>query len=278
MRMDYYSILGVPKAASDDEIKRAYRKLAMQHHPDRGGDQNKFQQIQQAYDVLGDAQKRSEYDHPQPQHQNFHFNFGSGHPFDEIFASFGFGGGPDPFAQMRQQQRKNKDLRIQIDLNLPDTLNDQIKTVSVQTTTGERQTVQVNIPRGIRTGHQMRFAGLGDNMFTTIARGDLYVQFNVQPDPQYEVDNDDIIYRCNISAFDAMTGTAIDIPTLDSKVFRLTVPAGIVHGTRLRLPNQGLYTINTQKRANLIVIISLSIPVLVSQEARELIDQLKKLN
>jgi len=277
MRMDYYSILGVPKGASEDEIKRAYRKLAMQHHPDRGGDQNKFQQIQQAYDVLGDAQKRSEYDNPQPQ-GNFHFQFGgTGNPFEEIFASFAFGG-QDPFAHMRQQQKKNKDLRIQIDLDLPDTLADQVKNISVQTTTGERQTVQVNIPRGIRTGHQMRFAGLGDNMFTTIARGDLYVHFNVRQDPQYEVDNDDVIYRCNISVFDAMIGTSIDIPTLDSKVFRLSIPAGIAHGTRLRLPNQGLYTINTQRRGNLIVLISLTVPVLASQEAKDLIDQLKKLN
>jgi curved DNA-binding protein len=276
--MDYYLILGVPKGASEDEIKRAYRRLAMQHHPDRGGDQNKFQQIQQAYDVLGDAQKRSEYDNPQPQ-GNYHFHFGNGgNPFEEIFASFGFGGGPDPFAHMRQQQRKNKDLRIQIDLDLPETLHDQVKTISVQTTTGERQTVQVNIPKGIRTGHQMRFSGLGDNMFATIARGDLYVHFNVRQDPQYEVENDDVVYRCSISVFDAMTGVSVDVPTLDSKVFRLTIPAGITHGTRLRLPNQGLYTINTQKRGNLIAIISLSVPVLASQQAKDLIDQLKKLN
>lgn len=278
MRMDYYSILGVDRRASDQEIKQAYRKLAMKHHPDRGGDANKFQQIQEAYNVIGDAQKRQEYDNPQPQHQGFHFNFGggSGHPFDEIFASFGFGNGPDPFAHMRQ--RKNKDLRIQLDVELIDTLQDSTKTISVQTTTGERQTVQVNIPRGIRSGHQMRFPGLGDNMFNTIARGDLYVHFNVVPNPQFTVENDDLIYSIQLNALDAMTGTVIDVPTLESKVFRLTIPAGTVHGSRLRLPNQGLYTIHTERRGNLLVVVNIVIPSKTSDEAKRLIQQLKTLN
>ncbi len=276
MRMDYYSILGVPKGSSDQHIKKAYRKLAMQHHPDRGGDQNKFQQIQEAYDTLSDPAKRSQYDNPQPQ-GNFSFHFGqSGNPFEEIFQSFGFGHGHDPFAHMRQ--RKNKDLRIQLDLALHDTLQEQIKTVSVQTTTGERQTVQVNIPKGIRSGHQMRFPGLGDNMFGSIPRGDLYVLFNVRPDPQFEIEGDDLVYKVHINVLDAMIGSTIDVPTLDSKVFRLTIPAGTLHGARLRLPNQGLYTINTERRGNLLVQVNLVVPVFQSDEAKALIQQLKNSN
>jgi DnaJ-class molecular chaperone len=276
MRMDYYSILGVPKGSSDQDIKKAYRKLAMQHHPDRGGDQNKFQQIQEAYDTLSDPAKRSQYDNPQPQ-GNFSFHFGqSGNPFEEIFQSFGFGHEHDPFAHMRQ--RKNKDLRIQLDLDLHDTLQEQIKTVSVQTTTGERQTVQVNIPKGIRSGHQMRFPGLGDNMFGSIPRGDLYVLFNVRPDPQFEIEGDDLVYKVHINVLDAMIGSTIDVPTLDSKVFRLTIPAGTLHGARLRLPNQGLYTINTERRGNLLVQVNLVVPVFRSDEAKTLIQQLKHSN
>ena len=281
MRMDYYSILGVPKGSSEEDIKKAYRKLAMQHHPDRGGDQNKFQQIQEAYNTLGDAQKRHQYDHPQQHHgfggDGFHFQFNSGQGFEDIFAQFANGFG-DPFAHMRQQQRRNKDLRIQIELDLASTLEDQIKTVSVQTTTGERQTVQVNIPRGIRTGQQMRFPGMGDNMFNTIPRGDLYVHFGVRQDPQFSVEDDDVVYHAVIDALDAVTGTNIDVPNLESKVYRMTVPAGTTHGTRMRLPNQGLYRLNQPIRGNLIVEIHLSVAPRSSDEAVKLVQQLKTLN
>lgn len=275
--MDYYSVLGVPKRASEEDIKRAYRKLAMEHHPDRGGDQNQFQKIQEAYATLGDPQKRHEYDHPQPQHQGFHFHFGQGNPLDEIFASFGFGGGgPDPFAHMRQQHRKNKDLRIQIELELESTLNDQTKTISVQTTTGERQTVEVKIPRGIASGHQMRYAGLGDNMFATIPRGDLYINFLVREDPRFKLEGIDLIYKVNVNCLDAMTGTDMDVPNIENKVFRLSIPAGTKPGARLRLPNQGLYDINTMRRGNLIVEVSLTVPIVNNPQAANLIEQLKQ--
>lgn len=276
--MDHYTTLGVQRGASESEIKQAYRKLAMKHHPDRGGDPAQFQRIQEAYDTLGDPGKRQQYDNPQPQGFQFHFG-GAGNPFDEIFASFGFGGNPhDPFFQHRSRQQKNKDLRIQINLDLHSTLQEQTKTVSVQTTTGERQTVQVNIPRGIRTGHQMRYPGLGDNMFNTIPRGDLYVQFEINPDPQFGTEGDDVIYECVLDALDAITGTTIDVPNLEGKVFRLTIPAGTVHGARLRLPNQGLYQLNSTARGNLLVIVRLDVRPRTSPEAQALIEQLKTLN
>lgn len=274
MRMDYYSTLGVPKGASEEEIKKAYRKLAMQHHPDRGGDQNKFQQIQEAYATLSDAQKRHEYDHPQPQGfpGGFQFHFGQGSGFEDIFAQFGFGG---PF-QQHQQQRKNKDLRIEIRLELASTLQDQIKTVNVRTTTGETQTVQVNIPKGIRTGHQMRYPGLGDNMFNTIPRGDLYVHFAVLEDPQFIVDGDNLHYPIEINCLDAMTGVEADIPNLEGKVFRVSIPAGSESGTKMRLANQGLYQLNSNHRGSLIVELRVTIPKISSPEGIELIRQLKQ--
>lgn len=279
MRMDYYSTLGVPKGASEEEIKKAYRKMAMKHHPDRnGGDDTVFKQIQEAYDTLGDPAKRQQYDHPQPQgfnNGNFQFHFGPGSHFEDIFAQFGFG---DPFAQMHRQQRRNKDLRIEIALDLPSTLQDQRKTVSVQTTTGERQTVQIDIPKGIRTGHQMRYAGLGDNMFQSLPRGDLYIHFLVTEDPQFTVENDDIVYNVVLNALDAMTGTSIDVPNLVHQIFRLNIPAGTVHGARMRIPNQGLYRLNHPGRGHLIVSITLDVPKFSTPEALQLIAQLKTLN
>jgi DnaJ-class molecular chaperone len=281
MRMDHYSTLGVPRGASDEDIKKAYRKLAMQHHPDRGGDQGKFQQIQEAYATLSDPGKRQQYDNPQPQGfpgGGFQFHFGGGDPLADIFAQFGFAGGHNPFAHMQQQQKRNKDLRIELHIDLLDSLTDSVKNISVQTSTGERQNVQVNVPRGVRSGMQIRYSGLGDNMFNTLPRGDLYVNFILKPDPQYQVDGNDLIYGVAISCLDAITGVTIDIPTLESKVFRMTIPAGTKHGTRMRLPNQGLYELNTARRGNLIVDISLTIPAFSDPGALALVEQLKTIH
>ena len=270
MRMDYYSTLGVPKGASEDDIKQAYRKLAMKHHPDRGGDQTQFQKIQEAYATLSDPGKRAQYDNPQPQ--GFEFHFGAGNPFEDIFSQFARGGA-DPFGHMRQ--RRNKDLRVELRMSLADTLTEQTKTISVQTTNGERQTVQVQIPRGIRSGHSMRYGGLGDNMFNTIPRGDLYVHFVVDSDPIYTVENDDLVYTCLIDCLDAMTGVDVDIPGLDHKLFRIAIPVGSTHGSRLRIPGNGLYHVNTNTRGNLIVHIQLTVKSVTTPAAIDLINQLK---
>jgi DnaJ-class molecular chaperone len=141
---DYFKILGVEPAASDDAVKKAYRSLAMKHHPDRaGGDSIQFKEIQEAYNVLSDPQKRSEWE--QAQHGNpfsggFHFNFG-GNPVDvnDIFRQFNAGQDPfgrfgqDPFGGFRQAQplRKNRDLRIAIELALSSTLEPQVKHLSL---------------------------------------------------------------------------------------------------------------------------------------------------
>jgi DnaJ-class molecular chaperone len=278
--MDYYSILGVPKGTSEDEIKKAYRKLAMQHHPDRGGDATQFQKIQEAYATLGDTQKRHEYDHPQPQGGGFQFHFNSGDPFADIFSQFGFPGNGDPFAQHRQQQqRRNKDLRIRIQLSLVETLKEQAKTVSIQTTNGERQTVNVQIPRGVTTGTSIKYPGLGDNMFNTLPRGDLYVTFVVDEDPLYSISGMDLIYRLQISIIDAMLGTTADVPSLEGRVFNINIPAGVAPGTKLRIPNQGLYHLdhNGQIRGNLIVSVEITVPVANTPEQINLLLRLKEI-
>ena len=276
MRMDYYSILGVPRGASEADIKKAYRSLAMKHHPDRGGDQAKFQQVQEAYATLSDAGKRQQYDNPQPQGGGFQFHFNSGDPFADIFSQFGFPGG-DPFAQARQQQRRNKDLRIRINLSLRETLNDQQKTISVQTSTGERQTVNVQIPKGVTTGSSIKYPGLGDNMFSTLQRGDLYVTFVVEEDPIYQVDGINLVYNLQINVLDAMVGCAADVPSIEGRVFNINIPAGTAHATKFRIPNQGLYSLdhNGQIRGSLIVNIDIIIPQVTTPVQIDLINQLK---
>ena len=282
MQMDYYSILGVPRGAPDADIKKAYRSLAMKHHPDRGGDQAQFQQIQEAYATLSDPGKRQQYDHPQPQGGGFQFHFNSGNPFDDIFAQFGMGqgGGPDPFSGFRQQaQRRNKDLRIRITLSLRETLDDLQKTVSVQTSNGDRQTVNVQIPKGVTTGSSIKYSGLGDNMFNTLPRGDLYVTFVVEADPLYQVDGINLVYNLQVNVLDAMTGTSADVPSIEGRVFNISIPPGTAPGTKFRIPNQGLYSLNHngQIKGNLIVNVDIVIPQVTTTEQINLLNQLKSI-
>lgn len=266
--MDYYSILGVNKQATPEEIKKAYRKLASQHHPDKGGDTAKFQEIQTAYDTLSDPNKRAEYDNPM---QNVHFNFNQGghNPFEDIFAQFGFNpfGGREPF----QQQRRNKDLRVELPIGLADTLQDLDKMISVQTTNGERQTVNITIPRGITSGTTIKYAGLGDNMFGNLPKGDLLVSVQILPHPTYTPHGLDLVTHLNINCFEAITGCEKNVIGLDGRVFQVTVPAGTQPNTKLKLTGEGLWAFRQDVKGSLFVNINISIPKDLTPEQVEII-------
>lgn len=271
--MDAYQTLGVARNASDEEIKRAYRKLAGKHHPDKGGDTVKFQEIQTAYDTLSDPVKRQQHDNPNPFHNHFdqdsgfEFHFTSGGPQD-IFNQFfqqGFGG--SPFGQPHgRQARRNKDLRVQLAINLTDTLNEQTKTISVQTTKGDRFTVDVKIPRGVSNGTTIKYAQMGDNMFETLTRGDLYVIVNILPQETYEVYGVDLVTNLDINSIQAMLGIDKEITAIDGKKFSIKIPAGCQYGTKFRLQGQGLYRMNTPQRGDLIVNVIVNTPVLTEQQ------------
>lgn len=269
--MTHYDTLGVSESADADEIKRAYRKLASQHHPDKGGDVKKFQEIEQAYRVLSDAQQRQQYDLERQGggFRQFHFNT-SGHNIDEIFRTFGFGAG-DPFGQFRQQQRRNKDLRINISVPLVTTLEEQKKTISVATTNGERTTVEVTIPRGITNGTQIKYSGLGDNLFNTIPRGDLYVHIIVAENEDFYIHGVDLYTRVRVNCLQAIVGGEINVTGIDGKIFELTLPAGVAPGTKFRLAGQGLYQMNSDARGNLYAEVELYVPQDLTEEQKDII-------
>jgi DnaJ-class molecular chaperone len=280
--MTHYETLGVAKDVTPDEIKKAYRKLASQHHPDKGGDKAKFQEIQAAYDTLSDANKRQQYDMQLngmgggPGMQFHWHSADTGHPdITEIFRNFGFGG--DPFAHVRQHQRRNKDLRIEIPLPLASTLEEQEKTISVQTTNGHRETLEVKIPRGITNGTSIKYAGLGDNLFNTLPRGDLYVQFNVHNAEGFIANGVDLYCRVSVNCLNAIIGTVRVIDGLDGKKFAVNIPPGTQHGTKFRIPRQGLYVLNSEMRGDLYVEIELTVPQDLTEDQLETIKNLLNL-
>jgi len=268
--MTHYATLGVPENATQDDIKKAYRKLAMKYHPDRSnGDDTKFKEIQIAYDVISDTHKRQQYDmERRGGGQRFQFNTGNMGDMEEMLRNFGFGfarGGQDPFSRMRQP-RRNKDLRVQVSVPLTSTLDAQTKTISVQTTNGQRQTVDVKIPRGVRPNSSIKYPGLGDSFFEQLEKGDLYVQIVVQNDTEFTVDGLDLYKVVDINALDAIIGSKISVTSIDGRTFEMIIPTGTQHGRKFKIPSLGLYTMNQTSRGSLIVVVNIVIPTDLTSE------------
>lgn len=278
--MTHYQTLGVAEDATAEDIKKAYRRLASQHHPDKGGDNAKFQEIQVAYATLSDARKRQQYDMERQGlgGQNIHFQWHHGGAGDihEIFRQFGFGG--DPFAgfraQQQQQPRRNKDMRIEIQISLASTLEPQTKTVSVQTTDGLRTNLEVQIPRGVTNGTTIKYAGLGDNMFKTLPRGDLYAHIAVHGAPGYIANGIDLYTQTNVNCLLAITGGEVTVIGIDGKMFAINLPQGTQPGTKFRIPGQGLYQMNSEARGDLYVEMALTVPQDLSPEQIEIVRSL----
>ena len=284
--MTHYETLGIAENATPEEIKKAYRKLASQHHPDKGGDTARFQEIQAAYDTLADADRRQRYDHERHNPGGMQFNFNgqdmTGHPdVENIFRNFGFhfgggGGQGQPFGQFRQQQpRRNRDLQIEIQIPLAETLAEQTKTISVQTTNGHRETIEVRIPRGVLGRNTIKYPNLGDNFFESLPRGDLYVNVAAQPHPDFDAHGLDLITTMNVDCLTAMAGGDVQVTGLDGREFQLTVPAGAQPGMGFRIPNQGLWLINELTRGNLIVKIHITVPQLNADQIA-LVNQIRQ--
>ena len=276
----HYETLGVGETASQDEIKKAYRSLASKHHPDKGGDTAKFQEIQAAYAVLEDENKRAQYDHERrnPNMGGFRFNGAdmNGIPPEmaDLFRNFGFSFG-DGFHRP-QQPKRNKDLRIAIPVNLAETLEAHKRVIEFRTTNGQAQTIEIDIPRGIHTNSSIKYPNLGDNFFATLPRGDLIVEFRIIGDPRFEVSGYDLVAPLDINCLDAIIGTEKEFTTLDGKTFSITIPAGTQANTKFKVPAQGLYVMNQNMRGNLYLIANITVPTNLSVEQMDTIRNLTK--
>lgn len=272
--MDYYSILGVPRTASQDDIKRAYRKLAMQHHPDKGGNEEKFKQINEAYDTLGDAQKRAAYDNPQPRFTSDNFSGGPfGHnPFEDILAQ--------AFGQHRSHHHlrpKNSDIRIKVRLDFEEIMTGKKLIATYRLRNGQEETVDLDIPAGARDGDTIKFSGLGDNSLP-MTRGDLYVIISIGNKPGWSRNNNDLSTKIKVDCLKMIVGTKITVNTLDNRTLELNVPAGTKNGTTFSANGYGVPDIRSGHRGKLLITIEAEISKNLTEESikkiKEVIDEI----
>ena len=277
--MDYYNTLGVNRGASEEEIKKAYRKLAMKHHPDRGGDEKKFKEISTAYDVLSDPQKRQMFDSGMdPNNQNsqgfyrqgpFEFHMGGVPPgMEDMFGAFGFGAG---FAR----QRRNKNISVNVEISLQDVLNGKDIDAEITLPSGQKKMISISVPAGIEHGQQIKYQGMGDNSISGVRAGDLIVNVLIKNTTDFARDGTNLLLEKKISVWDAILGSSININTLDNKTLNISIPPGTQPETVLRVTGEGLPHMRNRVRGNLLLRIKIEIPKNLNQQNRQLVEKLK---
>ncbi len=286
-KRDYYEVLGVPKNASDDEIKKAYRKLAIKYHPDKNPGnkeaEEKFKEISEAHEVLSDKQKRARYD--QFGHagvgggaaggnpfaggnfnfngQTFNFDFGGAGGFDDILGSlFGFGGPRRP--------RRGADYQTSVTLTFEEAIFGTTKTIQA-----DGKDLKVKIPAGIDDGMSIRLAGKGGPAPEgATERGDLYVRVRVKPHKTLTREGVIILSEQKIDMVDAALGCEIDVETVDGKI-TMKVPAGTQSGTPFKLSGHGVPYRSDGDRGPHIVTVIVETPKNLSRKQKELLEEFK---
>lgn len=287
-KRDYYEVLGVDKGASQEDIKKAFRKKAIELHPDRGGDEAQFKEINEAYEVLKDPQKRQAYDqfgHAAGADQAGG-GFGGGNPFGGGFQGqgfdpneirFDFGGGINDIFDMffRGQQNRTRDVEVTVTIDFLEAVEGTTKELSLRVADhkngGRKQEeVKIKIPAGIDTGQAIKLEGKGE-INPQGDRGDLYVRVQVRPDARFEREGENIITKTEIDMADAALGTEIEIETIGGKV-KLRVPAGTQPGKVLKLSHKGMPIINSDKHGDHYVVVDVSIPNKLSSQQKSALE------
>lgn len=311
---DYYETLGVSKTASDDEIKKAFRKLARQHHPDVAKDkkaaEEKFKQINEAYEVLGDPEKRKKYDElganwnqpggfqPPPgwgsqpgggfrRHSTgdgggIEFEFG-GTGFSDFFEAFFGGGGRQagfggsPFGQRQRSAERGSDVEADIMVTLEEALHGSRRPISLRRGNSSKvESYQVKIPKGVHEGQRIRLAGQGEAGAGGGKSGDLFLRVRLARHPEFSIEGSDLIHEVKLPAWRAALGGELRVPTLEGRV-RLKIPAGTQGGQRFRLRGHGMPTA-AGTRGDLFVETQIQVPKTLSEREREIWKQLAELS
>ena len=305
---DYYETLGVPRTASDDEIKKTFRKLARQYHPDVARDkkkaEEKFKEINEAYEVLSDPAKRKKYDElganwksgadfrPPPgwEHfsggQTFRGRGAGGEEFETHFGGTGFSdffeqlfgsrmrGGAGGFGRAagfedEEFAKRGRDVEGDIMVTLEEAARGSIRSVSVRH--GSRtETHQVKIPAGVTEGQRLRIAGRGEHGSGGGAAGDLYLRVRLAKHPDFEVEDHNLIHEAELAPWEAALGAEISVPTLTGRV-NIKIPAGTQSSQKLRVRGRGL-----PPSGDLLVVTKIVVPAKISDAEKKLWEQLKR--
>ena len=289
---NYYEVLGVGRDASQDEIKRAFRKLAVKYHPDAGGDEQRFKEISEAYETLSNEQKRKEYDQllmfggipgadmggAGGRGRTYSYAGQAGSWEDILEGMRGADGGFDFSSffggRARQQQRnrptRGSDVAISLEVSFDDAFKGCERRVSVTSpATGKRQTLKVRVPAGSVDGDRLRYRGRGDPGTNGGDAGDLVATVRVGSHPLFRRDGADVRMELPVSAYEAALGTSVEIPTPEGKTIRVRVPAGTQPGKVFRYKDLGAPNAkHPERRGALYVTIKVEVPTRLSAEER----------
>ncbi|HLH68091.1 MAG TPA: DnaJ C-terminal domain-containing protein [Candidatus Dormibacteraeota bacterium] len=295
---DYYEVLGVPRTADEQQIKAAFRRLAMRYHPDRNpGDPSaaeRFKEINEAYAVLSDPEKRRQYDRFGPDWQRFQgAGEGSGAPFGGVHVEYrdlspedldDLFGGESPFGSLFHDLfgsgfrrpdtgARGSDVEAEVWISLEEAFTGGSRTVETKGRRGHRL-VQVEIPAGVRDGTRLRVAGQGERGPAGRA-GDLYLRVRIRPHPTFRREGDDLHVRVPVPLDVAILGGEVLVPTLAGRQVALRVPAGSQNGSRLRLRGLGMPSLRDGRRGDLYAELDLRLPEPLPPEAKELAERLR---
>jgi len=267
--MDYYNILEIGRDADPKQIKNAYRKLASKHHPDKGGDESKFKEIQKAYETLSNPERKQMYDQfgtddpQQTQWQRYDGpDFGRESPFfnfEEIFGGF------------RQRGQRNPDGISEVHIGLLDAYNGTDVVVDLGYT---REIIKIE--PGTINGSRLRLRGKGPSRIKGAPPGDLIINIIVDMPRDVAVDGHDVYQRLTINAIDAMTGVELPFRHFTNTVLSVKIPAGIQPGGKLRLSGQGMPILRSGGKGNLYIIVDVTIPKIQSTHNKELLNKIKE--
>ncbi len=308
---DYYEILGVPRNADAKEIKKAYRKLAREYHPDaKPGDktaEEKFKQINEAYEVLSDPDKRSKYDQFGREWQRyqqagsdggFDWSRWSNNPnvqytgnvedlfgtmgdsgfsnfFDFLFGGSRPGGTTSGFSgggRARTMQQRGQNIEQKVEVSLAEAYHGSARTLS-----RDGQHREIKIPKGVKSGSKIRLSGEGQPGYGGGQSGDLYLVVEVLPDPRFERDGDDLHTKVDVPLYTAVLGGKVGVPTLDG-VVQLTIPPETQNGKKFRLTGKGMPKLkNPDQHGNLYAEVNVVLPTRLNDQQRALFEQLRQL-